>query len=381
MHRVTHILFRIHLGLSVLWFTLLFRLEDPPLQELVGESLFSTITTTLSTPLLIFTALHDWGLSHPTNPLREALTFAICTPLNSLVAAWLLSLVYRHFIKPDPLPETPDTTRIPTSPNPVHPNKPKAPLKLTNIRSIKLVTFPTMTVDYDAIQLHYEDGSICEINESDDGFQDTANQLSEHYQITPPISLRFPIGYGEALQVYPAPTENHFPPRPQPSPAPLTAEHVYMLALLDKAGAEKAMIQWAVARLEEGCEGESTILLAGADHEDEYTIGYLFHKALQESSFTPPLDDEEAAWLEQQICREMLAGHLTPQLGLDYLLQACPQCGYSDILHKWEELYDAIDMLRSEGQNYDSHAGMTLATIDDHILQQARQVLDESQQP
>ncbi|SHI57570.1 hypothetical protein SAMN02745181_0423 [Rubritalea squalenifaciens DSM 18772] len=305
MHRVTHILFRIHLGLSVLWFTLLFRLEDPPLQELVGESLFSTITITLSTPLLIFTALHDWGLSHPTNPLREALTFTICTPLNSLVAAWLLSLVYRHFIKPDPLPETPDTTLIPTSPNPVHPNKLKAP----------------------------------------------------------------------------AAEQDHFPPRPQPSPAPFTTEHVYMLALLGKAGAEKAMIQWAVARLEEGCEGESTILLAGADHEDEDTIGYLFHKALQESSFTPPLDDEEAAWLEQQICREMLAGHLTPQLGLDYLLRACTQCGYSDILHKWEKLYDAIDMLRSEGQNYDSHAGMTLATIDDHILQQARQVLDESQQP
>lgn len=248
----------------------------------------------------------------------------------------------------------------------------------TQVKSIHLVTLATMTVDVDLMQIKLKSGSTHEINDTDASYESLADDLSNKLKINPPILHRFPIPDGESLKVYPSPHASSFPPRPQLIPAPLTTEHVFMLHLLDRKGTGKAMIEWAVQRMQDGCEAEYTTLLAGADHEQERTIHELFLDATQENNFTIPTEEEEPKWLENYLCRAMLAGHIAPQKALTWLnLMSCIS-GYAPRFQRWEDLSDAICYWPSEEDRPEQYKDLIPDTIDDHILHEARKVLAES---
>lgn len=66
-------------------------------------------------------------------------------------------------------------------------------IKISEIHTIDIETFPTMTVDIDFVTLGYLNGEHIEVSDEAEGFKDFCIELSKALLIEPPIHFRFPV--------------------------------------------------------------------------------------------------------------------------------------------------------------------------------------------
>jgi hypothetical protein len=136
------------------------------------------------------------------------------------------------------------------------------------------------------------------------------------------------------------------------------------------------MIEWAMDRLTAGSDCESTILLAGADHEPDDEVLRLSRKAAHEEGIMLPGAGSELPWLERWICGEIVAGRLEPQAGLTRLCQLWGDSQFDSRFARWLYLSESVVLLEDGYGGIEPFHEMKLEELDSTIVREAKSLIE-----
>lgn len=147
-------------------------------------------------------------------------------------------------------------------------------------------------------------------------------------------------------------------------------------------GAEfrKSMVDWAVSVVANGGGGKHTILLAGADNEEERVVADWFRLAALENGITLPGEDARLIWIERFLCKQIIDRSVPPTEALGALYQLWLDDGYSDRFKRWCDLAYNVEYLEEGHGSYEPFPDMTMQTIDETIVREAVAVVESGRE-
>ena len=139
------------------------------------------------------------------------------------------------------------------------------------------------------------------------------------------------------------------------------------------------MIAWAVERMQEGFEGENTVLLASADYDDDDVLFGHFIGAAQEAGTELP-EKDASVWLESYICTKVVTAELNAYEGLIHLYDLWRNAGKGQKFGNWQQLGDSVDIAADGFKGIPPFEHTLVENAHEVIKGEAARVLQEKSQ-